>query len=90
MADQPDTNFEEALSQLERIVESLERGEPALTTALARYEDGVRLLRQCYQLLDRAEQSVALLTGVDSEGQPLLDPFDASATIAREQGPIEE
>jgi exodeoxyribonuclease VII small subunit len=86
MPDQPEVepSFEEALSQLERIVENLERGEPELTTALAKYEKGVKLLTQCYRLLDQAEHAVALLTGVDSEGNPLTAPFDASATMARD------
>jgi exodeoxyribonuclease VII small subunit len=89
MPDQPEVepSFEEALSQLERIVENLERGEPELTTALAKYERGVKLLTQCYRLLDQAEQSVALLMGVDSQGNALTAPFDASATIAREPAP---
>jgi len=89
MPNQPENepSFEEALSQLERIVENLERGEPELTTALAKYEKGVKLLTQCYRLLDQAEHSVALLTGVDNQGNPLTAPFDASATIAREPAP---
>lgn len=84
MPDEPDIRFEDALSQLERIVASLEQGEPELTTALAKYEKGVLLLTQCHRLLDQAEQSVALLTGVDDEGKPLTAPFDAAATVARE------
>jgi exodeoxyribonuclease VII small subunit len=87
MPDEPELGFEEALTQLERIVEHLERGEPALAAALTQYEDGVRLLRHCYLLLDQAEQSVALLTGVDDQGNPQTIPFDATATIARELGP---
>jgi exodeoxyribonuclease VII small subunit len=88
MPDQPENqpSFEEALSQLERIVEDLERGEPELTSALAKYERGVQLLTQSYRLLDQAEHSVALLTGVDNRGNPLTAPFDASATLAREPG----
>lgn len=90
MADQPELepepSFEQALSQLERIVASLEQGEPELTSALAKYEKGVLLLKQCYRLLDQAEQSVALLTGVDDEGKPITAPFDAAATITREAG----
>jgi exodeoxyribonuclease VII small subunit len=78
---EPELSFEQALGQLERIVASLERGEPELTSALAKYETGVRLLKTCYGLLDQAEQSVALLTGVDPAGNPLSAPFDASATI---------
>lgn len=78
---EPELSFEQALGQLERIVASLERGEPELTSALAKYEMGVRLLKTCYGLLDQAEQSVALLTGVDPAGNPLAAPFDATATI---------
>ena len=84
---EPEPSFEQALSQLERIVASLERGEPELTAALAKYEKGVALLTQCHRLLDQAEQSVALLTGVDEEGNPLTAPFDAAATISRETHP---
>jgi exodeoxyribonuclease VII small subunit len=86
MPDQPAPRFEDALSQLERIVESLERGEPALSTALAKFEDGVRLSRLCHQILDQAERSVALLTGVDDQGNPLTTPFDSTATLSREPG----
>ena len=60
--------FEKALAQLERIVASLERGEPELTSALAKYEKGVQLLSICHRLLEKAEQSVAILTGVDAGG----------------------
>src|ERR1017187_4616894 len=84
MAEEPESNFEQALAQLERIVASLERGEPELTAALSKYEKGVQLLSICHRLLDQAEQSVAILTGVDQEGNPLTAPFDATATMARE------
>jgi exodeoxyribonuclease VII small subunit len=73
--------FEQAIGQLERIVASLERGEPELTSALAKYEAGVLLLKRCYGLIDQAEQSVALITGVDAAGNPLCTPFDATATV---------
>ncbi len=81
-------NFEEALGQLERIVETLERGESDLSLALREYERSVKLLTLCQGLLDQAEQSVALLSGVDTHGDPITTPFDATATIAREPEPI--
>ena len=31
---------------------------------------------------------MALLSGVDSQGNPITTPFDATATIAREADPI--
>ena len=81
MPEETELRFEAAVSQLEQIVESLERGEPELATALTKYETGVRLLSRCYALLERAERSVALLTGVDAEGNPVTAPFDATATL---------
>ena len=75
--------FEDAVGELERIVEELERGRPDLGSALAGYERGVKLLGHCQGLLDSAERSVALLTGVDEEGKPVTSPFDASATEGR-------
>jgi exodeoxyribonuclease VII small subunit len=80
MNEETEVGFEGAVEELERIVEELERGRPDLTTALAHYERGVRLLGHCQGLLDGAERSVALLTGVDDAGRPITAPFDASAT----------
>ena len=84
MSDATKPRFEESLSQIEKIVAELERGEPGLSEALGKYEIGVKLLRQCYQLLDEAESSVALLTGIDDQGNPITLPYDATATLARD------
>lgn len=88
MAEEPEPTFEDALARIERIVDDLEQGEPSLSAALTRYEDGVKLLRRCYDLLDQAERSVALLTGVDDDGRPTTAAFDATATQAREPDPV--
>ena len=80
----PDLTFETALDQLGRIVADLEQGEPELAAALAKYEQAVRLLAHCHGLIDGAERTVALLTGVDDQGQPLTTPFDASSTAERD------
>jgi exodeoxyribonuclease VII small subunit len=77
--------FEAALGELERLVTDLERGEPALAEALAKYERGIRLVAHCHGLLDGAERTVAILAGVDRDGQPTTAPFDATATAEREQ-----
>lgn len=84
MGTDSETSFESALRDLETIVERLERGEGDLSQALAGYERGVRLLADCQRILDAAERSVALLTGVDPAGNPATAPFDTSATADRE------
>lgn len=68
--------FEEALEQLERIVQELEEGKIGLNEALARYEQGVGLLRQCHKLLADAERKIELLGKVDADGNPMVEPFD--------------
>jgi exodeoxyribonuclease VII small subunit len=80
----PDLTFEAALDQLGQIVSDLEQGEPELASALAKYEQAIRLLAHCQTLIDTAEQTVALLTGVNDQGQAVTTPFDASATTDRE------
>lgn len=84
-SDETEPTFEEALDQLERIVGVLERGDTELSDALAQYERGVRLLARCHHLLDSAEQTVALLTGIDEPGNLQTAPFDATATTERER-----
>lgn len=73
--------FETALESVERIVAELERGQTPLGDSLAKYEEAVRLLGQCQGLIERTERSVALLTGVDENGEPVTSPFDARATV---------
>jgi exodeoxyribonuclease VII small subunit len=78
--DDPEIPFEEALENLERIVDDLQRGELDLAASLASYEKGVALLARCQSLLDGVDRSVALLTGVEADGTPVTTPFDAAAT----------
>lgn len=61
-------NFETQLEQLEDVVEQLEDGDLPLDEALKAFEKGVKLSRQCQQLLSDAEQKVTLL--MDGEEQP--------------------
>ncbi len=82
-ADQP--SFEEALEQLERIVEHLEDGRIGLNEALAGYEKGVGLLRQCHELLQKAERRIELLSGIDADGNPLTMPLDDEETTLAEK-----
>jgi len=77
-------NFEEALSRLEAIVQALEEGQIPLADALARYEEGIKLLKECYHSLANAERRIELLNRVDSEGRAESESFDDSA-ISLEQ-----
>jgi exodeoxyribonuclease VII small subunit len=67
--------FEEAMAQLEQVVASLEEGRCALSDSLAHYERGVKLLRECYELLSLAERRIEVLSGFDAQGNPVTEPF---------------
>jgi exodeoxyribonuclease VII small subunit len=77
--------FEQALAELETIMHELEDGKLGLAEGLARYERGVTLLKQCYELLERAERRIELLCGVDADGNPITQPFEAAEEQTLEQ-----
>ena len=81
----PPPDFETALARMEAIVYELEEGRIGLAEALARYEEGVGLLRQCFGLLETAERRIELLTGVDAAGNPVVEPYDDTASADRAQ-----
>jgi exodeoxyribonuclease VII small subunit len=67
--------FESSLAALEKIVRELERGDLPLEESLELFEQGVRLSRECQERLNQAERRIELLLR-DSEGRPVLAPFD--------------
>ncbi len=76
----PAASFETAVAELEKIVRALEDGQLALAESLEQYETGVRLLKQCYGLLDKAQRRIEQLVGVDAAGNPVVVSFDDTAT----------
>lgn len=55
-------SFEEALAELDEIVNQLEAGELTLEESLALFEQGQLLANRCAELLDEAELKVETLT----------------------------
>jgi len=74
-------SFEAALAELSQIVGDLEDGSIGLEESLARFEQGMGLLRHCHQVLSAAEQRIEQLTGFDADGNETTAPFEATATI---------
>lgn len=72
MNEAPAPSFEEALQQLEQIVQKLEKGELALEESLKLYEEGIRLSRLCHGKLEEAEGKIEMLMK-DARGEPILD-----------------
>lgn len=64
--------FDEALGELEKLVETLEQGDLTLEDSLAHFERGIGLARECRESLQSAEQHVQQLldrdTGDENDG----------------------
>ncbi|MCB1864891.1 MAG: exodeoxyribonuclease VII small subunit [Chromatiales bacterium] len=68
-------SFENALNELEKLVERLESGETTLEESLQLFERGVELSRVCQTTLEAAEQRVRILTEKNETAKPQdLDP----------------
>ena len=76
---------QQAMAALEKVVHELEEGQLGLDQAVGRYEAGVNLLKQCHALLVQAERRIELLTGVDAQGAPVVEPFDEQAAASLEE-----
>lgn len=51
--------FEEAMSELEQIVQQLERGDVPLDEAIAKFQEGMALSQYCNETLTKAEETVS-------------------------------
>lgn len=68
--------LEKSLEELEALLKELESGELTLEAALAHFERGVKLTRQCQKALQEAEQKVEILLKKSPEAEP--EPFDSA------------
>jgi exodeoxyribonuclease VII small subunit len=68
-------SFEEALRELEGIVNRLEQGHLPLEEALKFFEDGVKLSRYCHTKLDEAQKRVEILLK-DESGKIMAQSFE--------------
>lgn len=69
-------DFEKSMTELETLVESLERGDLPLEESLKAFERGVALTRACQSALAEAEQKVELLVRRPG-AEPGTEPFEA-------------
>ena len=60
-------SFEEALAELELIVEKLEKGECGLDESISLYERGIKLSADCSNLLTEARNKILTLSDAEVE-----------------------
>jgi len=78
MTDTPvaEMSFEDAMKELEAVVNRLESGDVPLEDSIKLYERGAALKEHCQKKLAEAEEKVAQIT-LDGDGQPAgLTPVD--------------
>ena len=62
-----DISFEEALKDLEKIVEDLNNGDMELEKAITAYEKGIQLKNICEERLKNAQQRIELIQNKKQE-----------------------
>ena len=54
-------NFEETIKKLEEIAIELEKNDLDLDTSVTKFEEGMKLSKQCSKMLGEAEQKISIL-----------------------------
>ena len=67
--------FEENMFRLEKIVQSMERGDVSLEESLKLFQEGTELVKNCGKMLDDAELQVSKIT-VGEDGVPVEEAFE--------------
>lgn len=59
-------SYEQAIEELESIIERIEQGQVGLQESLIEYRRGAALLKRCRGILDVAEQQIQRMTAQDT------------------------
>ncbi len=70
MTEKKTLNFEQAMEQLEQIVTDVEQGKVSLEGSIEKYEQGMKLIKHCREILEKAEKKIELV-GQTGETKPL-------------------
>ena len=58
-------NFEDNMENLEKIVADLENGDLNLDDSVAKFEEGIKLSKECNKILEEAEKKITILLEKD-------------------------
>ena len=68
-------NFEESMKQLETIVQELESGKLNLDDSMKKFEEGMKISKNCSNYLEKAEKKITLLVQ-DGNGEIKEESFE--------------
>ena len=69
-------NFEENMEKLEKIVTDLEKGELNLDDSVKKFEEGIKLSKECNKILEEAEKKITIL--LEENGETKEEDFHTS------------
>ena len=68
-------NFEDNVEKLEKIVSELEKGDLNLDESITKFEDGIRISKECNKILEEAEKKITIL--LEKDGTVKEEKFTA-------------
>ena len=60
-------NFEENINKLETIVADLEKGDLNLDDSVKKFEEGIKISKECNEMLEEAEKKITILLQEDGK-----------------------
>ena len=61
MAKNEEKSFEELMGTLENIVQTLEKGDLNLDESVAKFEEGMKISKECNKILESSEKRISIL-----------------------------
>lgn len=71
-----ENNFEDSMKNLERIATELENGNLSLDESVKKFEEGMKLAKQCNDILEQAEKKITIL--LEKNGELEEQKFEAN------------
>lgn len=62
-----EVKFEEAMQELESIANDLEKGNLTLEESVLKFEEGIKLSKQCNDMIEQAEKKISILLQKDNK-----------------------
>lgn len=71
-----ENNFEDSMKNLEQIATELENGNLSLDESVKKFEEGMKLAKQCNDILEKAEKKITIL--LEKNGELEEESFEAN------------
>lgn len=68
-------SFEEQINELENIIKELEEGKLNLDESVSKFEEGMKISKECSKMLENAEKKITILLN-DENGEVKEEDFN--------------